>query len=157
MATNFDFSETNEVVFLTFYKAPKEAGNSKNEIPVISLKNETTLVYNNEEISLFAPVEYLTLNSDSNLKTEVSLKKKTSKKWNSIDGNVGKVIVHDEIYKEEPEDRDKMDLMNLFKDLYSKGDENTKRAMNKSLEESAGTVLSTNWESVKQKKVTPEK
>jgi suppressor of G2 allele of SKP1 len=36
----------------------------------------------------------------------------------------------------------------LFKDIYSKADDDTKRAMKKSYQLSGGTVLSTNWEEV---------
>lgn len=158
MAVNFDFAEAQEFVHLTFYKPQMTREEMKNELtnPNVVLKDEKTILYNNQEVSLFAPVDLVSI-YQSKFKTDVTLKKKTLRKWNTIDGTKAKVEVNDEIYKEEAEDRDKMDLMNLFKDVYSKGDENTKRAMNKSLEESCGTVLSTNWEDVKEKKIKPEK
>lgn len=40
-------------------------------------------------------------------------------------------------------------LNDFFQNLYSNADENTKRAMMKSFQESGGTALSTNWEDVK--------
>mmetsp|Transcript_5272 Transcript_5272/g.11551 ORF Transcript_5272/g.11551 Transcript_5272/m.11551 type:complete len:392 (+) Transcript_5272:110-1285(+) len=44
-------------------------------------------------------------------------------------------------------------LNNFFKKIFSQGDEDQRRAMMKSFVESNGTVLSTNWDEVGQKKV----
>jgi len=42
-------------------------------------------------------------------------------------------------------------LNKLFKDIYDRADEDTRRAMNKSMQTSGGTCLSTNWGEVKDK------
>jgi len=60
--------------------------------------------------------------------------------------------VEKEIEKQEKDDPD-ADINSLFSKIFESGDENTKKAMMKSMQESGGTVLSTNWEEVGKKRV----
>ncbi|CAF4744296.1 unnamed protein product [Rotaria sp. Silwood1] len=62
-----------------------------------------------------------------------------------------------EIKRDEKENKDDMDDGNaIFQRLYQDSDENTRRAMNKSMYESGGTCLSMNWEEVSKGRVTCE-
>ncbi|OXA60537.1 protein SGT1 homolog [Folsomia candida] len=60
--------------------------------------------------------------------------------------------VEKDIAKQEKDDPD-ADINSLFSKIFESGDENTKKAMMKSMQESGGTVLSTNWEEVGKKRV----
>lgn len=62
-------------------------------------------------------------------------------------------VIIDEFEKEEGKDQG---VNELFKQIYESGNEDVRRAMNKSFQESGGTVLSTNWSNVADKKVEPK-
>ncbi|KAH7727530.1 SGS domain-containing protein [Aphelenchoides avenae] len=68
-----------------------------------------------------------------------SSKPKTN--WNELEKEAEKL-------DEEEQDA----LQKFFKTLYKDADEDTRRAMMKSYSESCGTVLSTNWKEIKEKK-----
>lgn len=72
------------------------------------------------------------------------LKPFTKKNWDAI---------IDEFEKEEEQSQGVNDL---FKQIYESGNDEVRRAMNKSFQESGGTVLSTNWSNVADKKVEPK-
>jgi suppressor of G2 allele of SKP1 len=74
--------------------------------------------------------------ADAGLPRPYSSTKKTVKDWDGLEADLGR-------------EDDKLEgdaaLQKLFQDIYLKGNEETRRAMNKSFQESNGTVLSTNW------------
>ena len=69
---------------------------------------------------------------------------KNKKNWDAIDKDIKK-----EEATEKPEGDSALNA--LFKQIYERADENTRRAMIKSYQTSGGTVLSTNWDEVASK------
>jgi len=67
---------------------------------------------------------------------------KKKKDWTDVEKEINKQL------NAEP---DEEGINSLFKQIYSRGDEETRRAMIKSFQTSGGTVLSTNWGEVKEK------
>jgi suppressor of G2 allele of SKP1 len=63
---------------------------------------------------------------------------KVKKDWSQIDRDIDS-----ELKSEKPQGDEA--LNKLFKEIYEKADDETRRAMNKSFQTSGGTVLSTNW------------
>lgn len=66
--------------------------------------------------------------------------------WSAIERDISKQEAN-----EKPEGEEA--LNKLFQEIYGKGSDEVKRAMNKSYMESGGTVLSTNWDEISKKKV----
>ena len=88
-----------------------------------------------------------------NVSNAKSLKTKpyaSNRDWDSIE----RCIKKDE-ENEKPEGEEA--LNNLFRDIYGKADDNTRRAMIKSFQTSGGTVLSTNWDEVSKKDYEKER
>jgi len=67
------------------------------------------------------------------------------KSWDKVENEAV-----EEIKKDKPEGE--AALQNLFETLYKDASDETKRAMNKSFQESGGTVLSTNWDEIGSKR-----
>jgi suppressor of G2 allele of SKP1 len=92
--------------------------------------------------------KYETIDPINNQKDKIGYyptSSKVKKDWSQIDK---------EYDKEEKEDATKDSnegMWKLFRDIYERGDEKTRRAMIKSFQTSSGTVLSTNWDDVKDK------
>eukprot|EP00922_Rhytidocystis_sp_ex-Travisia-forbesii_P015195 GHVS01022685.1.p1 GENE.GHVS01022685.1~~GHVS01022685.1.p1 ORF type:complete len:374 (-),score=77.76 GHVS01022685.1:469-1590(-) len=76
---------------------------------------------------------------------------KTKRDWDNVDKECSK-----EVEKDIREAGGDAALNEMFRDIYSKGSDETRRAMIKSFQTSCGTVLSTNWEEVKEKEYENE-
>ncbi|KAL3271463.1 hypothetical protein HHI36_021949 [Cryptolaemus montrouzieri] len=116
------------------------------------------------------------------VKIEIKLKKLEGLRWDKLEGAcdiVKKVIpqgtvpsldkppsyptskgtdwsaIEKDINAQESQDKPEGEeaLNKLFQEIYGKGSDEVKKAMNKSFMESGGTVLSTNWKEVAQDKV----
>jgi len=70
---------------------------------------------------------------------------KRKKDWDNVEKEINQELTSDA--KSDPNEG----MMKLFRDIYERSDENTRRAMIKSFQTSGGTVLSTNWSEVKEK------
>ena len=101
-------------------------------------------------------------------KVEIILLKEAGDRWNSLEGTAlppptaAPPVLHkkdwDSVVKTaertEEEDPPSEEALNkLFRAIYSSSSPEVQKAMNKSFQESAGTVLSTNWNQVSQDKV----
>ncbi|CAG7717371.1 unnamed protein product [Allacma fusca] len=92
-------------------------------------------------------------------KIEIRLRKDTASSWTALECVEKKPFVPtypssskhqknwDKVEKEIEEEikEDEADINSLFAKIYNSGDEDMKKAMIKSMQESGGTVLSTNW------------
>jgi suppressor of G2 allele of SKP1 len=70
---------------------------------------------------------------------------KNKKDWSKVDSEISELEKKGELDDGDP-------LNAFFKKIFAGGDEDTRRAMMKSFQESNGTVLSTNWSEIGQKK-----
>lgn len=89
--------------------------------------------------SSIATESHVSVETTSGNSQQSIIKPFSKKNWDAI---------IDEFEKEEEKDKG---VNELFKQIYESGSDEVKRAMNKSFQESAGTVLSTNWDNVAKK------
>ena len=97
---------------------------------------------------------------DGSKKIEISLNKSSSGMWAKVEaaGDATKPLYEKWSRMKLPDEEEEKNegLDNFLKKIYANASEEARRAMNKSFQESGGTVLSTNWEDVGQRKVEPQ-
>jgi tetratricopeptide (TPR) repeat protein len=81
----------------------------------------------------------------SNFQPTYPTSSKIKKDWNNLEKEINQELANDA--KNDPNEG----MMRLFKEIYGNSSEETRRAMIKSFQTSGGTVLSTNWDEVKDK------
>ncbi|EPR78535.1 SGT1-like protein [Spraguea lophii 42_110] len=156
---NYDWYESLSAVTIVLYNC--------NDIEYVMEKDNNG--YINRLIIKYTP-EDIVVNFYANIseyeikkykhKMEIILQKVEKGKWGSLnrisDGekedyihiNSNWLAIDEECRKDKKES-----LMEMFQNVYEEGDGNVRRAMNKSILQSDGTVLTNNWSDVKDKKV----
>lgn len=153
-----DFAETKDKIFLFLYNT---------EVDDVYMEDSVTLVIKPiKSIILYRAVLSDIAIKRSESKVEIILKKRDQIKWHTINGPVVKNKKYDFKRKEKKEydfctEEDtnvvQEDALTMISRIYDISNEDVRRAMEKSFIESEGTVLSTDWEDVKSKKVEPKK
>ncbi len=149
MNNSYDFLELKDNVIFTFYTSPKET-----KIVTPELLDSTTLLYN-DVIKLEAPVSLVEIKR-CKYKVEVILKKQKPGKWKTNKSVNNTIIRNYDAIDNETNENVNRDIYDILSDIYAKGDDNVKRAMNKSMIESKGTILSTNWNEVSKDTLKPQ-
>ncbi|CUM49293.1 CS domain-containing protein [Debaryomyces fabryi] len=178
-----DWYQTNDSVIITIYakniKEQELQVNFKPNLVNVSFPSSATSEYNYNLEPLFAVIESekSTFRIYST-KLEITLKKKESRKWPSLEAsenieeiktsnsteesptkNSGlayptssKKSINWSAFKINDDEDNEKSENEFFAQLYKDTDDDTRRAMMKSYVESNGTVLTTNWEEAQNKK-----
>ncbi|KAI5148936.1 hypothetical protein ENBRE01_0629 [Enteropsectra breve] len=149
---NFDFRETKGTITLVFYTKP-----GSNEAQEIKLIDETTVEANGQQIKLYKPVRDLQTKIFAKY-VEAQMTKEKSESWYSYNGKKSDVAPKMSPYEnlETPSQADQ-DMMEVIQNIYKNGNDEVKKAMDKSFLESKGTVLSTDWSKVEKRDFQNEK
>ncbi|ADM11567.1 skp1 G2 allele suppressor-like protein [Encephalitozoon intestinalis ATCC 50506] len=154
MKVTYDFAETKDTAIVFVYKPSAE---NMHIDPVLEGPRRLRLS-ENISIDLYGDVYPEIKINESKLRMEIHLRKVEAIRWGGIrgrpieepqDSNKESVI-------EDSEDEENTSVMDLFRKIYQRSGEDVRRAMEKSFYESEGTVLSTDWDQVKSKKITRE-
>ncbi|TBU19662.1 hypothetical protein CWI42_011360 [Ordospora colligata] len=149
-----EFTETNETVTLMI---SKEDVSGMTISPYIDGSRRLVLC-DDLAINLLGDVSPEVTLCTSGPRIEVHLRKVQYKMWIECTGNTTGDVSKTEIenWESEEESEQTESLLDLLSKIYKRSGDDVRRAMEKSFYESEGTVLSTDWDQVKQKKVARE-
>ncbi|WFD41623.1 Cochaperone protein [Malassezia psittaci] len=162
-----DFYQTDKQVCLTVYAK----GQQQNSVHVQLEGRKLSLQLsdgNYIQFTLYAPVADTISTRVLATKIEIQLQKQSGGHWPALEGDsltdpIAEPIASSTSTQDAPRARSKWDALEVeddmqagadadldtfFKKLYSNADDDTRRAMQKSFQESNGTALSTNWAEV---------
>ena len=116
----------------------------KTKIEITMIKADIHIAWASlEKSSKIAAPNYSTPGTTAPAQYPTSTKNK--KDWSKVDSEITELEKKGELDDGDP-------LNSFFKKIFAGGDEDTRRAMMKSFQESNGTVLSTNWSDIGKKK-----
>ncbi|TBU09501.1 SGS domain-containing protein [Hamiltosporidium magnivora] len=152
----FDWHENKQTITIVIYSTQCDIKNIK---PFIDGKK---LVINKEiSIQLYKDVSDKVFIKEYDNKVEIILTKCVEERWDTllpINGNRNedfRIKSENVDLQEISDDKEDQTALSFFQKIYEKSSDDVKRAMRKSFLESEGTVLSTNWDDVGNKKVDP--
>ncbi|AFN83050.1 skp1 G2 allele suppressor-like protein [Encephalitozoon romaleae SJ-2008] len=154
MEVAYDFAETKDSAIIFVYKPLAEDIQIS---PVLEDPRKLRLC-KGIAIDLHKDVHPDIKLSESKSRIEIHLRKVETTRWGGINGKPSGKLQDGskETTENDSEDEENTSVMDLLRKIYQRSGEDVRRAMEKSFYESEGTVLSTDWDQVKSKKITRE-
>uniref|UniRef100_A0A0N5AGF8 SGS domain-containing protein n=1 Tax=Syphacia muris TaxID=451379 RepID=A0A0N5AGF8_9BILA len=158
----YDFYQTDHNITITISKKGVDEKDCKicYEENKLSILVEDKIIFEEHLLHPIVPDDIKLKTTSS--KIEVVLKKTANTYWETLASQKSQeikkkcVINWDKLAKEAEEEEEKAEgedsVNKLFQKIYADSSDDVKKAMLKSYTESAGTVLSTNWNEIKSKR-----
>lgn len=148
----YDFAETNSHCIIFVYKKTARDVEIKPELEDarrLRISSEVT-------IELYRDVHPAIEVRESGSRVEVHLRKVESVKWGGVHGKDPSTSPTRKLEATGDDEEEPLSAIDLLSKIYQKSGDDVRRAMEKSFYESEGTVLSTDWDRVKSRKVDRE-
>lgn len=154
MEVAYDFAETKDSAIIFVYKPLAD------DIQISPVLEDSTKLRlcKGITIDLHKDVHPDIKLNESKSRIEIHLRKVEATRWGGINGKPSGMPQggSQETIANDSEDEENTSVMDLLRKIYQRSGEDVRRAMEKSFYESEGTVLSTDWDQVKSKKITRE-